>query len=75
VTRASRLPAGLGDFSDNPAIKIRFEEAPDDEAAARLVCVLSELPHAMIVVSHERSFREAVTEYTLRLRDGRIETV
>jgi hypothetical protein len=36
VTRASRLPAGLGDFSDNPAIKIRFEEAPDDEAAARL---------------------------------------
>jgi cobalt/nickel transport system ATP-binding protein len=47
----------------------------DDEAAARLVCVLSELPHAMIVVSHERSFREAVTEYTLRLHDGRIETV
>jgi hypothetical protein len=37
VTRASRLPAGLGDFSDNPAIKIRFEEAQDDEAAARLV--------------------------------------
>ena len=37
MTRASRLPAGLGDFSDNPAIKIRFEEAPDDEAAARLV--------------------------------------
>jgi hypothetical protein len=36
VTRASRLPGGLGDFSDNPTIKIRFEDAPDDEAAARL---------------------------------------
>lgn len=36
VTRASRLPGGLGDFSDNPAIKIRFEDAPDDEAAVRL---------------------------------------
>ncbi|MCY1144125.1 hypothetical protein OWR29_39535 [Actinoplanes sp. Pm04-4] len=36
VTRASRLPAGLGEFSDHPAIKIRFEEATDDEAAARL---------------------------------------
>jgi hypothetical protein len=27
VTRASRLPTGLGEFSDHPAIKIRFEEA------------------------------------------------
>jgi hypothetical protein len=36
VTRASRLPTGLGEFSDHPAIKIRFEEAPDDESAARL---------------------------------------
>jgi len=36
VTRASRLPAGLGEFSDHPAIKIRFEEAADDESAARL---------------------------------------
>lgn len=36
VSRSSRLPAGLGDLSDKPAIKIYFEQAPDDEAAARL---------------------------------------
>ncbi|RMI32677.1 coiled-coil domain-containing protein [Nocardia stercoris] len=36
VSQSSRLPAGLGDLSDNPAIKIRFEEAPAVEAMARL---------------------------------------
>ncbi|MFD0204727.1 MULTISPECIES: hypothetical protein [Saccharothrix] len=37
VSKSSKLPAGLGvDLSDAPAIKIRFDEAPDDEAAARL---------------------------------------
>ncbi|MEV6969254.1 hypothetical protein AB0M47_29505, partial [Hamadaea sp. NPDC051192] len=36
VSRTSRLPDGLGDLSNQPAIKIRFDEAPDAEAAARL---------------------------------------
>ena len=36
VSRTSRLPAGLGDLSGQPAIKIRFEDAPNDETAARL---------------------------------------
>ncbi|MEQ0558188.1 hypothetical protein ABJI51_03830 [Amycolatopsis sp. NEAU-NG30] len=36
VSRYSKLPDGLGDLSHQPALKIRFEEAPDDEAAARL---------------------------------------
>jgi hypothetical protein len=36
VWRSSRLPDGLGDLSHQPAIKIRFDDAPDDEAAARL---------------------------------------
>lgn len=36
VSRSSRLPAGLGDLSAQPAIKIRFEEAPDDVATGRL---------------------------------------
>jgi len=36
VSRASRLPHGLGEISDQPAIKIRFDDAPDDEAATRL---------------------------------------
>lgn len=36
VSRTSRLPAGLGDLSGQAAIKIRFEDASDDETAARL---------------------------------------
>ncbi|MGY1976937.1 hypothetical protein [Nocardia gipuzkoensis] len=36
VSRSSRLPAGLGGLSDNPTIKIRFDEAPAAEAMARL---------------------------------------
>ncbi|SQD98132.1 hypothetical protein FMEAI12_4530021 [Parafrankia sp. Ea1.12] len=36
VSRSSRLPPGLGDLSAQPAIKIRFEEAPDDVATGRL---------------------------------------
>jgi hypothetical protein len=36
VSRSSRLPDGLGDLTHKPAIKILFEEAPDDEAATRL---------------------------------------
>lgn len=36
VSRASKLPHGLGEISGQPAIKIRFEDAPDDEAAVRL---------------------------------------
>jgi hypothetical protein len=33
---SSRLPSGLGDLTGQPAIKIRFEDAPDDEAGTRL---------------------------------------
>jgi hypothetical protein len=36
VSMSSRLPSGLGDLTGQPAIKIRFEDAPDDEARARL---------------------------------------
>jgi hypothetical protein len=36
ITRSSRLPAGLGDLSAQPAIKIRFDEAPQDVAVTRL---------------------------------------
>jgi hypothetical protein len=37
VSRASRLPEGLsGDLPGTPAIKIGFQDAPDDEAAGRL---------------------------------------
>ncbi|MFI0411654.1 hypothetical protein [Actinomadura sp. 3N508] len=36
VSKLSRLPSGLGDLSGQATIKIRFEDAPDDEAAAHL---------------------------------------
>lgn len=36
VSRSSQLPAGLGELTGQSAIKIRFEEAPDDVAGARL---------------------------------------
>jgi hypothetical protein len=36
VGRASELPSGLGELSSQAAIKIRFDEAPDDVAAGRL---------------------------------------
>jgi hypothetical protein len=36
VSSSSRLPPGLGQISGQPAIKIRFEDAVDDEVRARL---------------------------------------
>ena len=36
VSMSSRLPSGLGDLTGQPAIKIRFEDAQEDEARARL---------------------------------------
>lgn len=36
VTKWSQLPPGLGAVSEQPTIKIRFEDAPADVAAARL---------------------------------------
>jgi len=45
----------------------------DDTATARLVDVLLDLHQAMLVVSHDRKFREQVTQQTLQLRAGRVE--
>lgn len=36
VHMSSRLSSGLGNLTGQPAIKIRFEDAPDDEARTRL---------------------------------------
>lgn len=36
VGNSSRLPAGLGELSDQPAIKIRFEDLSEDESRGRL---------------------------------------
>ena len=37
----------------------------DDAASARLIGVLAGLPQAMLVVSHQPAFRQAVTQGTL----------
>lgn len=36
VSRSSRLPRGLGQISGQPALKIRFDDAVDDDVRARL---------------------------------------
>jgi len=44
----------------------------DEQATARLVEILTGLPQAMIVVSHDRRFLEQTTSRTLELRDGQL---
>jgi cobalt/nickel transport system ATP-binding protein len=46
--------------------------ALDEAAAARLLDVLLDLPQAMLIVSHDRAFREALATRTVRLEGGRI---
>ena len=43
----------------------------DEEATRRLIEVLCRLPHATLVVSHNRSFRQAVTSGAVQLREGK----
>jgi len=47
--------------------------ALDEETTARMVEVLSGLPQAMVVVSHDAHFRRKVVTRTLRLKDARLE--
>jgi cobalt/nickel transport system ATP-binding protein len=47
----------------------------DEAATARLIGVLQSLKQAMLVVSNDRTFREQVTDRSLFLREGRIESV
>jgi len=44
----------------------------DDDATERLIGVLARLPQAMLVVSHNRAFWEAVTTTAVELRGGRV---
>ena len=45
----------------------------DEEATGRLVRILTELPHAMIVASHHRPFWQAVTTGAVHLSGCRVE--
>jgi cobalt/nickel transport system ATP-binding protein len=44
----------------------------DEISRNRLLDILQTLPQSMIVVSHDREFREAIARRTLYLRDGRL---
>ncbi len=44
----------------------------DDDATERLIGILARLPQAMIVVSHDRAFWEAVTTSAVELKEGRV---
>jgi cobalt/nickel transport system ATP-binding protein len=44
----------------------------DDAATQRLTQILSRLPQAMLVVSHNREFRQAVARSVLELHEGRV---
>jgi cobalt/nickel transport system ATP-binding protein len=45
----------------------------DDAATQRLIGVLAGLPQAMVVVSHDRAFWEAVTASAVELRGGKVD--
>lgn len=47
--------------------------ALDETTRARLLLILDDLPQAMLIVSHDRAFRERLTNAEYRLHDGRIE--
>ncbi len=44
----------------------------DDASTERLIGVLARLPQAMLVVSHDRAFWEAVTTTAVELREGSV---
>ena len=46
----------------------------DEQATQRLLEILLHLPQSIIVVSHDREFREQMTDQTMQLSHGRIET-
>lgn len=46
--------------------------ALDEATTKRLVDILVNLPQSMIIVSHDRQFRETVQTRTVEMRDGRI---
>jgi len=47
----------------------------DDQSAQRLLEILGRLPQAMILVSHDREFREKLTDQPFLLKQGHLEKV
>lgn len=47
----------------------------DDQSTQRLLEIFRRLPQSIILISHDREFRQQVTDHTLMLRQGHLETV
>ncbi len=45
----------------------------DETSRCRLLEILQDLPQSMLVVSHDREFRETIAKRTLILREGRLD--
>jgi len=69
-----RLVALAGILAMNPEVLLLDEPCAglDESAEKRITDILQDLPHAMIVVSHNRSFLRAVVHETYRLQDGQL---
>ncbi len=67
-----RLVALAGILAMQPDVLLLDEPCAglDESAEIRIVEILQELPHAMIIVSHNRTFLRAVVHETYRLQDG-----
>jgi len=67
-----RLVALAGILAMEPDVLLLDEPCAglDETAEKRITEILQDLPHAMIVVSHNRAFLRAVVHETYRLEDG-----
>lgn len=67
-----RLVALAGILAMQPDVLLLDEPCAglDETAEKRITVILQELPHAMIIVSHNRTFLRAVVHETYRLQDG-----
>lgn len=69
-----RLVALAAVLSMQPEVLLLDEPTAglDDTSRHRLLEILQTLPHSMLIVSHDREFRESLAQQTLVLQDGRL---
>lgn len=71
-----RLVALAGVLAMRPEILLLDEPVAglDEAAQARITAILRELPHEMIIVSHDQGFLGSIDAETVRLLDGKLVT-